>query len=196
METAVAPATTLPATTLPTSTTTISTTTTTTTVAPATTLPTSTTTISTTTISTATTTTTVAPATTPPTPTTTTLPGGPLAAFGVQRVLIGEEEWIVAVADQPDEQAQGLMGITDFGGLDGMLFLWEDDVFTFFWMKDTPIPLDIAFFEESGDLIGVISMVPCEADPCERYGPDRPFRYAVEAEPGRFDDAGHLTLLP
>ncbi len=175
--TAVAPVTTLPATT------------TTTTVAPATTLSTSTTT-------TTATTTTVAPATTLPATTTTTFPGGPLAAFGVQRVRVGEEEWIVAVADEPAEQAQGLMGVTDLGGLDGMLFLWEEDVFTFFWMKDTLIPLDIAFFEESGDLIDVISMVPCEADPCERYGPDRPFRYAMEAEPGRLDDAGHLTLLP
>lgn len=77
-----------------------------------------------------------------------------------------------------------------------MLFSWEEDVITFFWMKNTLIPLDIAFFNAAGELIEVISMEPCTADPCPRYGPATPFRYAIEAEPGRFQGGGDLVLDP
>ena len=78
----------------------------------------------------------------------------------------------------------------------GRLLYFAEDVGSGFWMKDTLIPLDIAFFTASGELIEVISMVPCEADPCELYRPSLPFRFALEADPGRFIDAGRLTLLP
>ncbi len=179
-------------TTTTTTTTTTSTSTTTTTPSTTTTTPPATTTTPPTTTTTPSITTTTSTTTT----TTPTLPDDPLAAFGLQPVMVGDQEWIVAFADEPAERRQGLMGVTDLGVVDGMLFVWEEDVFTAFWMKDTLIPLDIAFFTASGELIEVISMVPCEADPCELYRPSLPFRFALEADPGRFIDAGRLTLLP
>jgi uncharacterized membrane protein (UPF0127 family) len=130
-------------------------------------------------------------------PTTVTPVGdNPLAVFGLAEIRIGDDSWTVAVADQPSEQSQGLMGVTDFGGVDGMLFTWPADINTSFWMKDTLIPLDIAFFSATGGLIEIISMVPCEEDPCPLYGPGVSYRHAVETTPGRFGDGGDLILVP
>ena len=79
------------------------------------------------------------------------------------------------------------MGVTSLGDLDGMLFAWETAVQVSFWMKNTLIPLDIGFFDENGALFLVLSMVPCQADPCPTYPAEAPVSYALEALPGFFD---------
>jgi uncharacterized membrane protein (UPF0127 family) len=53
-------------------------------------------------------------------------------------------------------------------------------------MKDTLIPLDIAFFDARRRLVGNLTMVPCTADPCPTYSPGTPFQFAVEANEGAF----------
>ena len=57
-------------------------------------------------------------------------------------------------------------------------------------MKDTLIPLSIAFVDEAGRVIDVLDMQPCESDPCPTYGVDEPYVLAVEANLGWFDDHG------
>ena len=89
------------------------------------------------------------------------------------------------------------MGVTSLGDLDGMLFAWDSPVQVSFWMKDTLIPLDIGFFDESGSLFLVVHMVPCQADPCPSYPSESPILYALEALPGFFDDvASEEALVP
>jgi hypothetical protein len=124
----------------------------------------------------------------------TTTPTG-LTGFATDTIDLGGTEWLVAVADTPDLRRRGLMGVTDLGGLDGMLFVFEGDTAGDFWMKDTLIPLDIAFFDTAGALVGeVITMTPCgDADPCPTYGPDAPYRYALETTVGGFEGL-ELTL--
>jgi uncharacterized membrane protein (UPF0127 family) len=51
-------------------------------------------------------------------------------------------------------------------------------------MKDTLLPLDIAFFRSDGTLIEVLSMPICTSDPCPTFGPSDPYRWAVEAPAG------------
>lgn len=94
---------------------------------------------------------------------------------------------LVAVADEPAERAQGLMNVTDLAGIEGMLFVFADDVGDGFWMKDTLLPLDIAFFAGDGVIVDVLTMTPCAADPCPTYRPDGEYRFAVEVEAGDFD---------
>ncbi|MEX1208169.1 MAG: DUF192 domain-containing protein [Acidimicrobiia bacterium] len=123
-----------------------------------------------------------------PTTETTAAVAHPLDVFEHQTIEVSGEEWEVAVASEPHERAQGLMGVTDLGDLDGMLFKWEEDTTSFFWMKDTLMPLDIAFFAADGTLVDLLSMEPCVAEPCERYQPSGPYRYALEALQGAFDE--------
>ena len=96
----------------------------------------------------------------------------------------------VAVAETAQEQQKGLMGVETLAADEGMVFVFDEPSNSTFWMKDTLIPLSIAFVDESGRVIGVRDMQPCEADPCPTYGADQPFVLAIEANLGWFDRAG------
>ncbi|MEA3502816.1 MAG: DUF192 domain-containing protein, partial [Actinomycetota bacterium] len=73
-----------------------------------------------------------------------------LDGFEAATITIDGRELSVAVADTQALRAQGLMGVTDLGGLDGMLFVFQETTDGGFWMKDTLIALDIAFFDAGG----------------------------------------------
>jgi len=107
-----------------------------------------------------------------------------LDGFDISKIAIDDRELAVAVATTPRQRSQGLMGVTDLGGLDGMLFVFQTESTGGFWMKDTLIPLDIAFFDSDGVLVDEMTMEPCTADPCPSYRPGGSYRYAVEAPAG------------
>ena len=94
------------------------------------------------------------------------------------------------VAADPDTRAQGLMGRTEVPPGSGMVFLYPVDVRESFWMKDTMVPLSIAFVAADGRVVSVAEMTPCTADPCPTYAPAGPYRYAVELAAGAFPAAG------
>ena len=96
----------------------------------------------------------------------------------------------VAVADTAQEQQRGLMGVETLPADEGMAFVFDEPANSTFWMKDTLIPISIAFVDESSRVIGVRDMQPCEADPCPTYGIDEPYVLAIEANLGWFDRAG------
>lgn len=133
--------------------------------------------------------------TTTSTSTTTVTMPALLEAFGTAHIEVAGQEWLVAVADSPAERAQGLMGVTDLGPLEGMLFVMDGERRAAFWMKDTLIPLDIAFFDTDGRLVEVLTMVPCEQDPCPTYQPDDPYLWALETPAGRLSDLPEDALL-
>ncbi len=118
-----------------------------------------------------------------------------LAPFPVRTVTVAGDPWLVAVAETAELRAQGLMNVTDLGSLDGMLFVFPAAVTAEFWMKDTLIPLDIAFFDESGGFVDKLTMVPCEADPCPTYPAAAPYRYALEAPAGALAAVGEGSAL-
>ena len=96
----------------------------------------------------------------------------------------------VDVADTAPEQQKGLMGVEHLPEDEGMAFVFDEPSTTTFWMKDTIIPLSIAFVDAADRVIGVRDMEPCGADPCPTYGIDQPFVLAIEANLGWFDRAG------
>ena len=96
----------------------------------------------------------------------------------------------VQVADEDAERAWGLMGRETLAPHDGMAFVWDAPVETSFWMKDTPLPLSIAFWDEDGAIVSILDMAPCRADPCPTYGPGEPFVGALEVERGELERRG------
>ena len=114
----------------------------------------------------------------------------------VKDVQVGDRTLTLAIADDPGLRALGLMGVSDLGDLDGMLFFWRHDGDDM-WMKDTIIPLDIVWFNEDGTFKDRASMVPCPARPCPTYAPagGYDFRYAIEAEPGTLDWIDESTVI-
>lgn len=139
---------------------------------------------------------TTSPATT--TPVTTGPAANDLAAFARTTVLVGDETLAVAVADTPALRSQGLMGVTELVGVDGMLFVFEAEIEAAFWMKDTLIPLDIWFFDADGGFVDGFTMEPCVADPCPTYPAAAAFRYALETAVGRLasGESPALSGLP
>jgi uncharacterized protein len=89
------------------------------------------------------------------------------------------------LAETGAQQALGLMNRTDLGGYDGMLFKFASDTNSSFYMKDTPLPLSIAFFDASGAFVSTADMAPCIQMPsCPTYGASRPYRWALEVPQG------------
>ncbi len=89
------------------------------------------------------------------------------------------------VADEPEERAQGLMNRQSLPDNAGMLFVWPADTASSFWMRDTVIPLSIAFATAGGVIIDIQDMEPLSE---ERIFAPRPYRYAVEVNQGWFGD--------
>ena len=70
----------------------------------------------------------------------------------------------------------------------GMLFIYPTPGPRTFWMKDTFIPLSIAFLDDNGRIISIQRMAPMQTD--ERYRSLQPVRYALEVNRGWFADHG------
>lgn len=139
-------------------------------------------------------TTTTAAATTTTTTTTAEAPRDPrvpeqLAGLEPIVVALDDQSLLIALADTPELRRSGLMFVEDLGDLDGMLFIFEEDTSGGFWMKNTLLPLDIAFFDVDGRFVDGFVMEPCKADPCPAYAPSGSYRYALEMEEGTMPES-------
>ncbi len=94
----------------------------------------------------------------------------------------------VEVADRPDTRQIGLMFRKKLPEDEGMLFIFEESQMLDFWMKNTYLPLDIAFISSSGIIINIESMKPLDEGP--RYRSQSPARYALEVNQGWFARRG------
>ena len=101
---------------------------------------------------------------------------------------IGRSTLQVEIADDDAERSQGLMGVARLPENHGMAFVWDAPTEGTFWMKDTLIPLSIAFVGADGRIVTLLDMTPCEADPCQTYAATAPYVTAIEANAGWFDE--------
>ena len=106
---------------------------------------------------------------------------------------INGQDFSIYRAETPEQWQHGFKK-HDVQENEAMLFVFPDSGLKTFWMKDTLIPLDIAFFAADGSLVGLIEMEPCEEGPCSHYSPDGPYRYALETERGGFAGIEDLRL--
>lgn len=97
------------------------------------------------------------------------------------------------LAETGDQRRQGLMFVTDLGPADGMAFRYPSPHSGSFWMKNTILPLSIAFYDPQGDRLDAFDMEPCEVESCPRYSTPDDFVVAVEVEQG---DLSVLGLTP
>jgi uncharacterized protein len=97
---------------------------------------------------------------------------------------------LLGVADTDEERAAGFMGTTSLSPNGGMVFVFQEPTDASFWMKDTLIPLSIAFWGADGRIIDILEMKPCDRDPCATYGPGQPYTNALEMNARWFERHG------
>lgn len=141
-----------------------------------------------------------ATATSPTTSATTTAPQVPdlhpsiddWPAGTVEVVVDGEAHRVaVRIAETPEQRAHGLMEVPDLPEGTGMWFAYPEEVTGPFWMKDTLVPLDIAFVGADGRIVSIADAVPCaDQDPCPRYAPEGPYQHVLEVPAGHLDRIG------
>ncbi len=95
----------------------------------------------------------------------------------------------VEVADDMAEQAKGLMDRTTLGVNRGMLFVYPEERELSFWMKNTLIPLSIAFIDSERRIIDIQDMKPFDDEP-PGYDSAEPAQYALEVNQGFFEKRG------
>jgi len=91
------------------------------------------------------------------------------------------------IARTSEERAQGLMFRRNLPDGEGMLFIFERDELLSFWMKNTYIPLSIAYIAYDGRIIDIKDMYPHDETPVTS---SRSVRYALEVPQGWFLRAG------
>jgi uncharacterized protein len=94
------------------------------------------------------------------------------------------------IARTGDERSKGLMYRKKLPDGEGMLFVFERDEVLSFWMKNTYIPLSIAFIASDGRIIDIIDMYPHDENSVMS---SRSVRYALEVPAGWFLRAGVRT---
>lgn len=103
----------------------------------------------------------------------------------------------VEVADEPGERQRGLMYRDELGQNEGMLFVYERAQPMSFWMRNTRIPLSIAYIDENRLITQIEDMEPLS----EESVPSRQsVQYALEVRQGRFVELGirpgDLVVMP
>ena len=110
-----------------------------------------------------------------------------------QKVVLANQTVDVVIAKTRQEQTKGLQGVQHLDEGQGMLFVFEPARKVCFWMKNTPIDLDIGFFNDKGQLIQIDHM---QANMLDLHCSVKPIRYALEVNHGWFKRHNvHLNTL-
>lgn len=96
---------------------------------------------------------------------------------------IGAHPLKVEVATDEEQRSRGLMFRKSLPRDEGMLFVFEDPGYYAMWMKNTLIPLSVAFVDREGVILNIADMQPQTLDSHLANGPAL---YAIEANLGWF----------
>lgn len=102
---------------------------------------------------------------------------------GQQSIRIGPHAFQVEVAATSQQRQRGLMDRTRLAENGGMLFVFDDAGRHCFWMRNTPLPLSIAFIDDAGRISNIADMQP-HTDTL--HCPATAIRYALEIAQGGF----------
>ena len=115
--------------------------------------------------------------------------GAAAAADDIVRIplRIGAQVFQAEIADTPPARERGLMGRTQLAVDCGMLFVFDYSDRHCFWMRNTPLPLSIAFIDTHGSIVSLADMQP-HTDTL--HCPAAAARYALEVPQGTFQRLG------
>lgn len=102
---------------------------------------------------------------------------------------------LLELATTPEQLEKGLMFRTGLAENSGMLFVFDQELYVSFWMKNTLIPLDVIFLDSFSKIVNIQTMTPCppEATQCPRYSSEMGAKYALEINAGQAAKLGLKT---
>ncbi len=113
--------------------------------------------------------------------------------------ITGRTAYTAYVADEEHTRSLGLMNVTpaDLPPDHGMIFVFESDQYLSFWMRNTIMPLDIAFIRSDGTIVSTHTMRPLDES---GYPSNEPAKFALEVRGGQFQQwgivAGDRVVIP
>jgi len=105
-------------------------------------------------------------------------------AFKTSNVKVGSHPLKVELALSEEQREHGLMFRKKLGRDDGMVFVFDEPAYQSMWMKNTLIPLSVAFLDGDGRILNILDMQPQTLDTHTSAGPAR---YAIETNIGWFE---------
>jgi len=118
---------------------------------------------------------------------TSAVPTGPNPSLPSITIASKGVEVLVEVADTEIERNKGLMFRKSLDAGKGMLFVFDSDQKLAFWMKNTSIPLSLAYLSSDGTILQILDLKPFSEEPRPS---ERSVRYALEVPQGWFSSAG------
>jgi uncharacterized protein len=112
---------------------------------------------------------------------------GPQPRLATTPLTIGIHVVQAELALTPEQQATGMMFRTQMGTNEGMLFVNDDAGLRCFWMRNTLLPLSIAFVADDGRIVNIAEMAP-RSD--KSHCAAEPVRFALEMNQGWFAKRG------
>lgn len=97
------------------------------------------------------------------------------------------------IADDNEERTKGLMFREKLNQNEGMFFVFGEESYETFWMKNTLIPLDIVFIDENFRIVDVKFAVPCRQEQCALYASSKPVKYVLEVN-GNFTARNEIKI--
>lgn len=109
------------------------------------------------------------------------------AALPIVELRAGDTKILAEVAADKASRSKGLMFRERLETDQGMLFVYETPAVKCFWMKNTKIPLSVAFIDDSGAIVKIDDLKPFDESPrCS----GTPVLFALEMEQGWFERHG------
>ncbi len=100
------------------------------------------------------------------------------------KIMINEKTYTVEVANTQEKRSKGLMFRKHLPENTGMLFVFSYEDYRYFYMKNTLIPLDIAFFDSQMKIVSIKQMEPLDETTVPS---DKKAMYALEMNKGFFE---------
>ena len=102
-------------------------------------------------------------------------------------VEIGGEQFRIEVARSEEQKNRGLMHRRTLGERSGMIFVYEADEHLSFWMKNTTLPLTLAFLSSEGEILQIEELKPLSL---RAVSSERAARYGLELPSGSLQRLG------
>ena len=118
-------------------------------------------------------------------------PPAPRPSLPTAELRIKDSRLFAEVVSRPEDRALGLMFRRSLAPDSGMVFVFDSDEFQRFWMKNTLIPLSIAYITRDSLISDILEMAPL--DTTTPYISTKAVRYALEMNSGWFQSRGIRT---